>query len=79
MTKSKAHPPSTKLVIFWTKEGIHEGFYVKNINKYISGVRRWKDVRTETWYDDDEVTNWKYFEHWPEEALDGEFKKETKK
>ena len=66
MPKDKAHPPSTKIVIFWTEDGEeHRGFYVKNINKYISGVKRWKDVNTDIWYDDSEVTDWKYMEHYP--------------
>lgn len=62
--EKKAHPPSTKVVIFWTGEIRHNGFYVKDINKYVRNVHRWKDIDTGIWYEDDEVTDWKYLDHW---------------
>ena len=63
----KIHPPSTKIVIFQTIDGEeHHGFYVKDINKHITGVNRWKDANTEKWYDDKEISNWRYFKHYPD-------------
>jgi len=60
----KAYPPSTKEVIFYTEEGgekvKHNGFFVSNINKYITNVNRWKDTDTNKWYDDDAVIQWSY-------------------
>ena len=35
-----------------------EAFYVKDINKYIRGVNRWKNVRTGKWMDDEQVVEW---------------------
>lgn len=60
------NPPSTKLVVFYTKNKdggediFHEGFFVKDINKHITNVNRWKDTVTDIWYDDDQVTYWFY-------------------
>lgn len=52
-------PPSTKRVTFWTKGGVeHKGFFLKDANKYVRNVNRWKDEVTGKWYDDTEVTCW---------------------
>ena len=54
-------PPSTRIIYFWTKDGTkHTGFFVKDINRYVKNVNRWKDTDTETWYDDTEVETWRY-------------------
>ena len=37
------------------------GFFVKDINKYIRNVNRWKDVSTGKWHDDSEVMAWMPF------------------
>lgn len=53
-------PPSTKRVTFWTKGGVeHKGFFLKDANKFVRNVNRWKDEDTGKWYDDSEVTDWK--------------------
>ena len=61
MPNNKIYPPSTESVIFYTNDkGEHEGFFVKDINKYITNVNRWKDTNTNEWFDDDAVIQWSY-------------------
>ena len=66
MKRPNKNPSSTKLVVFYTKNEdgkediFHEGFFVKDINKHIRNVKRWKDDVTGIWYDDDQVTYWFY-------------------
>ena len=55
----KGRPPSTKRIRFKTKDGWHIGFFIKDVNKYVRNVNRWKDAETRKWYDDDEVMEWK--------------------
>ena len=58
----KEKPPSTKTVIFFTNDGkSHHGFYLESANKYVTGIRRWKDVLEDRWYDDKDVTDWSPF------------------
>lgn len=53
------NPPSTKRVIFWTKDGVkHKGFFLKDANKYVRNVNRWKDEYVGKWFDNAEVTCW---------------------
>lgn len=59
----KRRPPHTKRVTFLTKEGTHNGFFVKDINKYIRNVNRWKDTDSGRWYDDKDVIEWQEEEH----------------
>ena len=61
MKPEDKHPPSTKRVYFYTGDDpiAHRGFFVKNINKHVCGVNRWKDIDTNVWYDDQEVISWK--------------------
>ena len=55
------YPASTAPVRFKTKDGkTHNGFYVKDINKHIRNVNRWKDKETNKWFDDIEVAGWEY-------------------
>lgn len=55
-------PPSTKKVYFWTMDNeMHIGFFLKDANKYVRNVNRWKDTDSGQWYDDDEVLTWEYF------------------
>ena len=57
----KSYPPSTTRVYFWTSDGQkHYGFFVKDINKYIKNVNRWKDEDKNIWFDDKDVD---YFEY----------------
>ena len=70
MTKTEErHPASTKRVLFKTRfiwdpetgdatSGWHEGFYVKDANKYVRNVNRWKDTNTHEWYEDEDVIAW---------------------
>ena len=52
-------PPSTKHVTFRTSDGvIHNGFYLKDANKYVRDVNRWKDTESGKWFDNDEVVEW---------------------
>ena len=45
-------------MIFYVDGEAHIGFYIKNINKYVTNVNRWKDVDSEEWYDDKDVEGW---------------------
>lgn len=56
--QNDSRPPSTKEVVFQTKDGWHRGFYLRDANKYVRGVNRWKDTETEEWFDDEDVTAW---------------------
>lgn len=61
--KINGHPPSTELVVFETEDGKpHHGFYVKDINKYIKNVNRWKDINTGQWFDDNQIEDWEMLE-----------------
>ena len=52
-------PPSPKHVRFRTSDGvIHNGFYLKDANKYVRDVNRWKDTESGKWFDNDEVVEW---------------------
>lgn len=52
-------PPSTKPIVFRTKDGrLHNGFYLKDANRYVRGVNRWKDTDLDVWFNDDDVTVW---------------------
>lgn len=54
-------PPSTKPVEFRTIDGrLHRGFFLRDANKYVRGVNRWKDTELDAWFDDDRVTAWGY-------------------
>ncbi len=54
-------PPSTKPVEFKTIDGkIHRGFFLRDANKYVRGVNRWKDTERDAWFDDDRVVAWGY-------------------
>lgn len=55
----RGRPPSTKIIRFKTNDGWHVGFFLKDANKYVRNVNRWKDSETRKWYDDDEVKEWK--------------------
>lgn len=35
-----------------------EAFYVKDINKFVRGVSRWKIISTGKWIDDEQVVQW---------------------
>lgn len=59
MTNGEGRPPSTKRIRFKTKDGWHIGFFIKDVNKYVRNVNRWKDAETKKWYDDNEVMEWK--------------------
>ena len=49
-------PPSTKPVEFKTVDGkIHRGFFLRDANRYVRGVNRWKDTERDAWFDDDVV------------------------
>lgn len=50
-------PPSTKRIRFKTKDGWHVGFFLKDANKFVRNVNRWKDTETNRWYDGD-VFEW---------------------
>ncbi len=53
------YPASTKLCHFRTADGaVHYGFYLKDANKYVRNVNRWRDTVTGTWYNDEVVTGW---------------------
>lgn len=53
------HPASTKRIVFRTKDGVeHKGFFLKDANKYVRNVNRWKDTDTGAWHDDGEVIAW---------------------
>ena len=52
-------PPSTKRVTFKVNGVWHKGFYLKDANKYVRNVNRWKDTDDGTWYDDKDVTEWR--------------------
>ena len=54
----KEHPPSSRKVIFYVNGETHIGFYLKDINKYVTNVNRWKDIDSSIWFDDDEVEGW---------------------
>lgn len=52
-------PPSTKRIRFKTHDGEwHNGFFLKDANKFVRNVNRWKDTDTGRWYDDEEITEW---------------------
>ena len=52
-------PPSTRPVEFKTVDGkIHRGFFLRDANKYVRGVNRWKDTDIDVWFDDDRVVSW---------------------
>lgn len=54
-------PPSTKNILFRTSDGkLHNGFYLKDANRYVRGVNRWKDTDLDAWFDDDVVIAWGY-------------------
>lgn len=53
-----SYPPSTKTVRFRTDDGWHTGFFLKDANKFVRNVNRWKDKETKTWYDDRQVIEW---------------------
>jgi len=59
LTNGEGRPPSTKRIRFKTKDGWHIGFFIKDVNKYVRNVNRWKDAETKKWYDDNEVMEWK--------------------
>lgn len=70
MQKSDKHPASTKRVLFRTQfvkdpdtgdwvSGWHEGFFLKDANKYVKNICRWKDCNEHRWYDDKDVIEWK--------------------
>jgi hypothetical protein len=62
-------PPSTKNILFRTSDGkLHNGFFLKDANRYVRGVNRWKDTDLDAWFDDDVVTAWGY----EPEQLDGQ-------
>ena len=74
MDKEKEHPASTRPVYFRTKfvqdedtgdweAGWHKGFYLKDANKYVRNVNRWKDTEHCRWYNDSDVVDWKEQEH----------------
>lgn len=53
-------PPSTKKIVFQTKDGVtHNGFFLKDANRYVRNVNRWKDTDTNVWYDDSEVISYR--------------------
>lgn len=56
--KDKKRPPSTRPVLFRTSEGWHRGFYLKDVNKYVKGINRWKDTETGEWIQDEDVQEW---------------------
>lgn len=56
--KDKKRPPSTRPVLFRTSEGWHRGFYLKDVNKYVKGINRWKDTETGEWIQDEDVPEW---------------------
>ena len=58
MEKNAKHPPSTRNVRFKTDAGWHDGFYLKDANKYIKNICRWKDAKDGKWYDDRNVIEW---------------------
>lgn len=61
----KEYPPPTTPIKFTTKDGKeHNGFFVKDINKYIRNVNRFKDVDIGKWFDDDEVESWDEMPVW---------------
>ena len=52
-------PPSTKPVTFKTADGkLHNGFYLRDANRFVRGVNRWKDTDLDAWFDDDVVIAW---------------------
>ena len=52
-------PPSTRPVEFKTDDGkIHNGFFLRDANRYIRSVNRWKDTDRNVWFDDDRVVAW---------------------
>lgn len=54
-------PTSTRPVHFVTLDGrSHHGFYLRDANRYVRGVNRWKDTDLNAWFDDDVVTAWGY-------------------
>jgi len=64
------HPPSTKPIVFRTgfvkdegtgdyEAGWHKGFFLKDANKYVRNVNRWKDTEEHKWYDDKDVIEWR--------------------
>lgn len=66
---NKDYPPSTKPVFFLTKfvkdedtgdyvSGWHKGFFLKDANKYVRNVNRWKDTDEHKWYNDEDVIGW---------------------
>lgn len=56
-------PPSSRPVEFKTVDGkIHRGFYLKDANKYVRNVNRWKDTDLDVWFDDDRVVAWGFVE-----------------
>ena len=54
-------PPSTRPVNFRTDDGkLHHGFFLRDANKYVRAVNRWKDTDIDAWFDDDRVVAWGY-------------------
>lgn len=59
MREFNEYPPSTLMVRFYTNNGqAHIGFFLKNVNKYVTGINLWKDIYEDQWYDIDEVSDW---------------------
>ena len=64
--EEKEHPPSASPIRFRTSDGIQQlGFFIKDINKYVRNVNRWKDVDSGKWYDDRDVIGWEDIPSWP--------------
>ena len=55
----KIYPKSTVPLVFVTKDGVlHPGFFLKDANKYLRNINRWKDTESGKWFDDEEVVGW---------------------
>lgn len=61
MKHNKTYPSSTRKIYFRTgsNEGWHEGFYLKDVNRFVRNVNRWKDTKERKWYDDADVVEWR--------------------
>lgn len=60
MSQDVTHPPSTERVLFRIKNGgWHEGFFLKDANRYVRNVNRWKDTNSKRWYEDSDVLEWR--------------------
>ena len=64
MKQDKGYPPSSRKVYFRTgSDGDwHEGFYLKDANRYVRNVNIWKDTKERKWYDDADVVEWRAVE-----------------